>query len=329
MRAGPVAAVVFAAGRGTRMRSSVPKVLHEVAGEPLLTHVLRAVGEVAPERCVVVIGHGADLVRDRFGDAGVEFALQSEQLGTGHALRTAGAALGAWSGTTLVVNGDDVLLEGAPLGRLLEAHDAGGSGMTMLTYELRDPTGLGRVVRAGDGSVARIVEERDGDETVRALREINPGVYAFDEHVWEMLGRLDAGNAASEYYLTDVIAAYVARGLSVRAVRGDGDGTAPVGVNDRAQLAQAERIVHERVRARWLEAGVTMHDPATTYVASSVELARDVILEVGVVLRGATTVGEGAVVGAYAVLEDCAVGAGCHVVPHSVAHGARFDESGA
>jgi bifunctional UDP-N-acetylglucosamine pyrophosphorylase / glucosamine-1-phosphate N-acetyltransferase len=326
----PVAAVVLAAGRGTRMHSSLPKVLHEAAGAPLLAHVLAAVAAVAPRRRVVVVGHGADDVRSRFaGHGGIEFAFQARQLGTGDALRSAGEVLGEWPGTLLVVNGDDVLLEGATVHRLLDAQLRGGPGMTLVTEEVVDPSGLGRVVRAADGGVAAIVEERDADPATLAVREVNPGCYAFDSRVWSMLARLGTENAAGEYYLTDMVAAYLAAGRPVRAVRGGGDGLSPVGVNDRAQLAQAERVLRERVRRRWLAAGVTMHDPATTYVDPTVTLSADVVLEVGVVLRGATRVGPGARIGAYAVLEDCLVEAGAIVPAHAAARGRRFPAASA
>jgi bifunctional UDP-N-acetylglucosamine pyrophosphorylase / glucosamine-1-phosphate N-acetyltransferase len=319
-----VAAVVLAAGRGTRMKTTMPKVLHEVAGVPLLGHVVTAVSAASPARCVVVVGYGADQVRARFADAGVEFVHQEVLSGTGEALRVAGAALGPWTGTVLVVNGDDALLDAATVTRVLDAQRAGGPGMTLLTYRVDDPTGLGRIVRRADGGVARIVEERDADARTRAIREVNPGCYAFDARVWTLLAGLGTHNAAGERYLTDVVAAYLAAGVPVRAVEGEHDGTTPIGVNDRAQLARAERAVRDRIRRVWLAAGVTMHDPTTTYVDAGVTLAPDVVLEPGVVLRGATRVDEAAHVGAYAVLEDCHVTGGAHVTPHTVARGARF-----
>jgi bifunctional UDP-N-acetylglucosamine pyrophosphorylase / glucosamine-1-phosphate N-acetyltransferase len=327
-----VAAVVLAAGRGTRMHSALPKVLHEAAGVPLLGHVLAALEAGSPVRRVVVVGHGADAVRERFGRRddggrpgreGVEFALQSEQLGTADALRAAGAVLGAWPGTVLVANGDDVLLRGETVRRLLEAHHRGGAGMSLITTEVDEPTGLGRVVRDAGGGVRAIVEERDADDATRALHEVNPGLYAFDGGVWSLLEQLGRGNAAGEYYLTDMVAAYIDAGLPVRGVESGSDPAEPIGVNDRAQLAHAERFLRERVRRRWLEAGVTMHDPSTTFVDGSVELAPDVVLEVGVVLRGTTRVGEGARIGAYAVLEDCEVQPGAAVAPHTVERGER------
>jgi bifunctional UDP-N-acetylglucosamine pyrophosphorylase / glucosamine-1-phosphate N-acetyltransferase len=320
-----VAVVVLAAGQGTRMRSAKPKVLHDVAGKPILAHVLAAASVLAPERTVVVVGHGADEVRARCGLPGVEFALQSEQLGTGHAVLAAAEVLGPWGGTLLVLNGDAPLLTSESLARLLGAHHAGGEGMTLLTYEVDDPSGLGRVVRGADGRVERIVEERDTDAATRALREVSPGCYAFDPRVWGLLRSLGAGNAAGEYYLTDVVTAYLSAGLPVRAVLGDDESRLLVGVNDRAQLAEAERLLRDRTRRRWLEGGVTMQAPATTVIDDTVELGRDVELEPGVILRGRTRVGDGARIGAYAVIDDCTVAAGAQVAPLTVARGRRLD----
>jgi bifunctional UDP-N-acetylglucosamine pyrophosphorylase / glucosamine-1-phosphate N-acetyltransferase len=324
MTAGALAAVVLAAGRGVRMRTTLPKTLHEVAGRPLLEHVLAALEPLAPARRVVVVGYGAEAVIARLARDDVDFAHQEALLGTGDALRAAGRRLGPWRGDVVVVNGDDVLLEAAALRRLLDAHREGGAGMTLLTYEVEDPRGLGRIVRGPEGSVEQIVEERDADTATRALREVNPGSYVFDASVWELLEGLDPGNRAGEYYLTDVVAAYLAAGAPVRAVRGEHDGVAPLGVNDREQLARAERSLQGRLARRWLAEGVTMVAPASTFLDADVLLAPDVVLEPGVILRRGTVVGAGARIGAYAVLDGCNVEPGALVAPHTVATSQRF-----
>ncbi len=325
MSAARPAVIVLAAGQGTRMRSRWPKVLHEAAGRPLLEHVLRAARELDPETIAVVVGHGADEVRRRFADAGVTFVDQPRQRGTGDAVACCAATLAAHPGPFVVLSGDGPLVTPASLRRALAAHAAaGGEGMTLVTYEVEDPTGLGRVVRGPDGRVRAIVEERDADAATRALREVNPGTYVFDRRLWALLGELDDDNAAGEVYLTDLVAAYASAGLPLRAERSDDETRLLVGVNDRAQLALADRLLRDRLRRHWLAAGVTMVDPASVYVDDTVELATDVTLEPGVVLAGATRVGQGATVGAYAHLTDCTVGAGARVGPHTVASGRGF-----
>jgi bifunctional UDP-N-acetylglucosamine pyrophosphorylase/glucosamine-1-phosphate N-acetyltransferase len=323
------AVVVLAAGQGTRMRSRLPKVLHEAAGAPLLAHVLDAARTLDPEPLLVVVGHGADAVRARFADADVGFVLQERQRGTGDALAACAEALAGHPGPIVVVSGDGPLVEPASLRRLLDAHEAaGGEGMTMLTVEVDDPSGLGRVVRGRDGGVRAIVEERDADDATRALREVNPGTYAFDARVWDLLPTLGDANAAGELYLTDLVIAYLQDGRRVRAVRADDETRHLVGVNDRAQLAQADRILHDRRRRRWLAAGVTMTDPATVFLDADVALGIDVVLEPGVVLAEGTRVGEGARIGAYAHLRACDVEGGAHVAPHTVATGRTFRREG-
>lgn len=322
--------IVLAAGQGTRMRSRRPKVLHVAAGRPLLEHVLRAARAVEPASVTVVVGHGSAEVRARFAGAGAGFVEQVRQRGTGDAVASCADVLGQRAGPFVVLSGDGPLLTGETLRRLVEAHRAaGGNGMTLLTYEVDDPTGLGRVVRAPDGGVRAIVEERDADEATRALREVNPGTYVFDAGLWGLLAGLDDDNAAGELYLTDLVAAYRAAGAPVRAERGDDETRLLVGVNDRIQLSVADRLLRDRVRRRWLAAGVTMTDPASVFLDDDVTLGSDVTLEPGVVLAEGTRVGEGAWVGAYAHLSGCLVDAGGRVAPHTVATGRTFGRTDA
>lgn len=319
------AVVVLAAGQGTRMRSRLPKVLHEAAGAPLLAHVLDAARALDPDPLLVVVGHGADAVRDRFADAGVGFVLQERQRGTGDAVAVCAEALAGHPGPIVVLGGDGPMVEGASLTRLLDAHAAaGGEGMTLLTVEADDPTGLGRVVRGRDGGVRAIVEERDADDATRSLREVNPGTYAFDARLWDLLPTLGDANAAGEVYLTDLVVAYLQDGRRVRAVRAEDDTRLLVGVNDRLQLARADRLLRDRLRRRWMLAGVTMVDPDSVYVDADVALSIDVTLEPGVVLAEGTRVGEGARVGAFAHLAACEVLEGSRVPPHTVARGRTF-----
>jgi bifunctional UDP-N-acetylglucosamine pyrophosphorylase/glucosamine-1-phosphate N-acetyltransferase len=318
---GDLAVVILAAGHGTRMKSSLPKMLHEAAGRPILEHVLRAVRPLDPARTLVVVGHGAERLRERFGDAGVTFVLQERQLGTGHALRTALPELAGFGGDVMVLTGDAPLLTSETLAALRAGHRNTDAGMTMLTYRVEDPTGLGRIVRGDDGMFLRIVEEKDATAAEREIDEICPSFYIFDRHVAELADRLDNRNAQGEYYITALPGLYLEAGLPVNTVEGRDETGRLVGVNDRAQLAQAERILRERIRRRWLAEGVSMLAPEQTFIDDTVELSRDVLLEPGVVLRGSVRLGEGVRVGAYSVLEDVALGPGEVVPPHTVRSG--------
>ena len=319
-----LALVVLAAGKGTRMRSRLHKVLHPVAGRPMLEHVLRAAAPVGPERTVVVVGHGAAEVEARFSGMGVEFVFQREQLGTGHALLQSRELLERFDGDIMVLNGDAPLLTEAPLRSLHEHHRRTGAGMTLLTYEVDRPFGFGRVVRWRDGGVARIVEQGEVDEVTSSIREVNPGFYLFDRRVFSVAAGLRNDNPTGEYLITDLVALYSRAGHSVQAVLARDDAISVIGVNTRAQLAEAEQILRDRIRRGWLEEGVTMHCPDQTFIDDTVVLGRDVLLEPGVVLRGATRVGEGAQVGAYACLTDCLVNPEAVVAPHTVAVGVSF-----
>jgi bifunctional UDP-N-acetylglucosamine pyrophosphorylase / glucosamine-1-phosphate N-acetyltransferase len=321
---GELNVLVLAAGQGTRMRSALPKVLHEAAGRPLLEHVLRATRTLEPRRLVVVVGHGAERVRQRFEGQGVAFVEQAEQRGTGHALLCARPALEGSARGLLVLYGDQPLVRPETLEGLVDEQRRRG-GAVMLTYEVADPFGLGRVIRAPDGSVLRVVEEKDASTQERSIREVYPGAIVFDEAVFELADHLRDDNAAGEYYLTDMVELYRRSGRGLHAHRGWDEMRELVGVNTRSELARAEALLRARIRARWLEAGVTMHAPESTFIDDGVELAPDVILERGVLLRGTTRVGADARVGAYAVLEDCAVAPAATVPPHTVARGRAFD----
>ena len=320
-----LAVVVMAAGEGTRMRSRLPKVLHEVAGATLLDHVLRAAAALRAERTLVVVRHGAEQVRAHLSHSDVICVDQGPLDGTGAAVLATRSLLEGSSGPLVVLNGDAPLLTGDTLRRLVAAQVEGGEGMTLVTYEVADASGLGRVLRGDDDAVLGVIEERDASAEQRRVREVNPGTYAFDANLWRLLEGVGSQNRAGEYYLTDVVRAYRAAGLSVRGVRGEDETRLLVGVNDRAQLAQAERLLRGRTNRRWLEAGVTMQAPDSTVIDDAVRLAIDVVLEPGVMLLGACRIAEGARVGAYAVLRDCELGPGARVAPHTVAQDARFD----
>ena len=315
--AAPLAVVILAAGQGTRMKSALPKPLHEAAGRPLVEHVVRAALPLEPDKLIVVVGHGAELVKARLDEYPMTFVTQTEQRGTGHALLETKEALQGFEGRILVLNGDGPLLRTETLRALLDTPNSSG-GMSLLVCEVADPTGLGRIVREeGSGDVTRIVEEKDATPPERAIREVNPGIYVFGPEVFALAGGLSSANAAGEYYLTDLVSLYLTAGRAVRAVRVD-DETEVLGVNDRRHLAHIDRLLRERVRDRWLLAGVTMIAPEQIFIDDTVLLAPDVTLYPGVWLRGETVVGGGAVVGPCAHLENCRVAEGAVVAPHTV-----------
>lgn len=315
----PAAVVVLAAGEGTRMRSATPKVLHTLAGRSMLAHALATARALDPERVTVVVRHGRDLVVDhlRQVDPEVIVADQDDVPGTGRAVQVALAALderGPVTGAVVVMAGDVPLLDAGTLGELLAAHAADGNAVTLLSTEVLDPTGYGRVVRGPDGGVTRIVEEKDADDEQRAIREINTSTYVFDAEVLRSaLARLGRDNAAGEVYLTDVVALAHGEGRRVHALLTD-DPASVEGVNDRVQLAVLRAELNRRILEEWMRAGVTVVDPATTWVDVDVELAQDVTLLPGTQLHGATVVAQGATIGPDTTLTDVEVGPGAVVV---------------
>ena len=322
MSARPFAVIILAAGGGTRMKSATPKVLHQVAGRALVEHVVAASRGLDPEHLVVVVGHGRDQVQARLQATAPDVitTVQHEQNGTGHAVRVTleqlaerGIVADEDAGPVIVLTGDTPLLTGATLHTLAETFHTTGSAVTVLTARLDDPTGYGRIVRDASGDVAGIVEHKDADEATLAIDEINSGMYAFDATVLAgALGRLTTDNAQGEEYLTDVLGIARADGLRVTGAETE-DPDELLGVNDRSQLAEASAILQMRINTAWMKAGVTMLDPATTYIDVDVELAPDVTLEPGSILRGATTVASGAVIGPDTTLVDCEVGEGAAI----------------
>jgi bifunctional UDP-N-acetylglucosamine pyrophosphorylase / glucosamine-1-phosphate N-acetyltransferase len=305
----PAAVIVLAAGEGTRMKSSTPKVLHQIGGRPLIDHAVMAARELDPQHLVVVVGHGRDRVAEhvRTAFADVLTAVQDVQLGTGHAVSCALDALPPLSGVAVVTYGDVPLLSGETLQELVRIHESRGDGVTVLTAELPNPSGYGRIVRDGSGTVVGIVEDKDADAAQLAIREINSGIYAFDADLLAAaLGKLSTHNAQGELYLTDVVALARAEGRTVSALRTD-DVWQTEGVNDRVQLAALHRELNARLLDRWMRDGVTVIDPATTWVDVTVSLARDVTLLPGVQLHGSTSVAEGASVGPDCTLTDCVI----------------------
>jgi bifunctional UDP-N-acetylglucosamine pyrophosphorylase/glucosamine-1-phosphate N-acetyltransferase len=311
------AVVVLAAGEGTRMRSATtPKVLHPLLGRTMLGHVVHAARALEPQHLVVVVGHAREQVAAHLAevDPAATAVVQEPQNGTGHAVQVALAGLDALSGTVVVVLGDAPLLRTETLRELVAAHEREGAATTVLTAVLDDPTGYGRVVRDASGAVTEIVEHKDADDAVRAVREINSGVFAFDaEHLRDAIGRLDTDNAQGELYLTDVLGLHREAGLVVRAHVAP-DAAETMGVNDRVQLSEARRLLRDRLVEQHQRSGVTVVDPLTTWVDVDVEIAPDATIQPGTFLQGGTRVAAGAVVGPDSTLVDCEVGEGAKVV---------------
>ncbi|MER6214674.1 bifunctional UDP-N-acetylglucosamine diphosphorylase/glucosamine-1-phosphate N-acetyltransferase GlmU [Streptomyces sp. NPDC001272] len=321
----PAAVVVLAAGEGTRMKSATPKVLHEICGRSLVGHVVAASRELDPTHLVVVVGHAREQVTAHLAgiDAGVRTATQYEQNGTGHAVRMALEELGGpLTGTVIVVCGDTPLLTGATLRALAETHEADGNAVTVLTAEVPDSTGYGRIVRdEATGAVTAIVEHKDATDAQRAIREINSGVFAFDGTLLaDALGKVRTDNSQGEEYLTDVLGILREAGHRVGAAVG-GDHREILGINNRVQLAEARALLNARLLERAMLAGVTVVDPAGTFVDVGVTFGQDALIHPGTQLLGATHVGEGAEVGPNTRLKDTRVGAGARV-DNTVADGA-------
>lgn len=313
--------LILAAGEGTRMRSATPKVLHPIAGRPLVEHAVRAAAGLKPEHLVVVIGHGRERVAEHLAtlaeDLGmpVATAVQEQQNGTGHAVECALEVIPAGlTGTVLVSYGDVPLLDTETLQSLLADHEGARRAVTVLTAVVEDPSGYGRIERGDDGEVLNIVEHKDCTPAQLEINEINSGVYAFDAQVLaDGLRRLHTNNAQGELYLTDILAIARGDGGAVGALVVD-DPWLTEGVNDRVQLATLGAELNRRIIERWQRAGVTVVDPASTWLDADVTLGQDVVIEPGVQLKAGTTIGAGAVIGPDTTLISVQVGEGASVV---------------
>jgi bifunctional UDP-N-acetylglucosamine pyrophosphorylase/glucosamine-1-phosphate N-acetyltransferase len=309
----PLEVIVLAAGQGKRMRSDLPKVLHPIGGRPLLAHVLDAARALNPRKTVVVHGHGADKVRAAFAQAPVEWVLQSEQLGTGHAVQQAMPHT-SHDGDILILYGDVPLVRPESLKRLVEA---AREGVAVMTTEVDEPKGYGRIVRKPDGSVERIVEEKDASSAERAIREINAGFMALGgKRLQGWLGKIGNRNAQKEYYLTDVVTLAVKEGVRVAAVKVD-DPVEVAGVNSKAELAALERAFQRGQAMRLMDAGVSLADPARIDVRGELDCERDVTIDVNCVFEGRVRLGEGVRIGPNCVLRNVSVGAGSEVLAFS------------
>ena len=309
----PLEIVILAAGQGKRMRSSLPKILHPLAGRPLLSHVLDTARALAPRRIIVVHGNGAEQVRTAFADAQVEWALQAEQLGTGHAVQQALPSISP-DADVLILYADVPLVRSDTLKRLL---DAGRDGLAVMTAELAEPTGYGRIVRQASGNVARIVEQRDASASELALREVNAGFMAMSaRRLAGWLGKLTNRNAQREYYLTDVVSLAVGEGVPVRAVK-VGDAWEVAGVNSKRELAALERQYQAKEADRLLGEAVTLADPARIDVRGELTCGADVAIDVNCVFEGKVTLADGVRIGPNCLLRNVRIGAGTQILAFS------------
>jgi bifunctional UDP-N-acetylglucosamine pyrophosphorylase / glucosamine-1-phosphate N-acetyltransferase len=311
----PAAVVILAAGEGTRMKSRTPKVLHEVSGRSLLGHAIAAAGELEPQRLVVVVGHAREQVGAAVSaaDPDADIVIQDQQLGTGHAVRMVIESVGTIPGTVLVTYGDMPLLRAQTLRDLVDEHHAAGNAVTVLTAR-GDAAGYGRIVRDDSGAFLRIVEERDASPAERAIDEYNSGCYALDgELLADAIKRVTTDNAQGQEYLTDVVDILRRDGHRVGAMVA-ADAGEIAGVNDRIQLAQVRRALNDRILADWMRAGVTVVDPASTWVDVTVTIGQDAEIGPQVQLEGSTVIGAGAKVGAGCLLTDTTVGEDAELV---------------
>jgi bifunctional UDP-N-acetylglucosamine pyrophosphorylase/glucosamine-1-phosphate N-acetyltransferase len=319
-RSTPLAAIVLAAGKGTRMMSSRPKVLHEVCGRPLAYYPVRRALEVGADPVVAVVGHEAgrveEVLRAAFPGAPLLFALQREQLGTAHAVLAAKGALRGFRGHVLILSGDTPLLQRSTLDAVVETKRGAGAALAFATMHLENPSGYGRVVHAPDGGPALVVEERDATLEEKAIHEVNAGLYCADaDFLWDTLGRVDAKNAKREFYLTDLVA-LAAEGPGAVTTR-----VSPVeasGVNDQEELSLAARALTRRFTTALMKAGVTIEDPERFDCDEEVVVGPDTVIEPGVRLRGRTRIGAGCRIGQGAILTDTTVEDGAVVKPYCV-----------
>jgi bifunctional UDP-N-acetylglucosamine pyrophosphorylase/glucosamine-1-phosphate N-acetyltransferase len=301
--------IILAAGQGKRMHSNLPKVLHPVAGKALAQHVIETARSLEPEKLVVVFGHGGEVVRSTLDSADIFWAKQEPQLGTGHAVAQALSAISS-NGQTLVLYGDVPLTKASTLKRLLQA---GKDGLSILTVEMANPSGYGRIVRDKSGKVQRIVEEKDATAEEKLIREVNTGIMAIPSaRLADWLGGLSNKNAQGEYYLTDIVALAVAEGVLVHTAQPDGEWEV-LGVNSKVQLAELERVHQRNIADAMLVGGVRLADPNRIDVRGEVTYGRDVSIDVGCVFEGVVELGDAVEVGPYCILKNVKVGAGTRI----------------
>lgn len=313
-------AVILAAGQGTRMKSKLPKVVHKVMGKCMVEHAIHAAWQAGADEICVVVGHGAETVKSEIlsmkQPSGITFVTQEQQLGTGHAVRCAREFIGT-EGETLILFGDTPLITGATLKKLVCTHRTEGNSITVLSAVLDNPAGYGRIIRDADGMFAKSVEHKDATEEERRCREINSGMYVFESaSLYQALDLLKNDNAQGEYYLPDTLMIIKAQGLKVDAMVVD-DATEIEGVNSRVQLAAAEKIMKLRINRAWMEAGVTIIDPETTYIGPDVRIENDVVIYPDTFITGNTVIKADSVIGPFSYLQNAVVDEGSELLPYT------------
>lgn len=317
-----LAVTILAAGKGTRMRSSLPKVLHQLAGRPMIDHVVEAARSLSPEHISIVYGHGGDAVQQALPAADIHWAEQAEQLGTGHAVAQSLPLI--CQDKVLILYGDVPLIQSDTLKQCLAQVDA--HNICLITLTMTNPQGYGRIVRAANGAIERIVEQKDATPDELTINEVNTGILACPrDFLASALPQLSSNNAQGEYYLTDVVALAVAQGLGVTNVQ-PANGWEVDGVNDRVQLARLERIYQRQQAEALMRAGASLADPARVDIRGRVNVGQDVSIDVNVVFEGEVSLGENVVIGPNCVLRNASIGAGSHIKANSIIDGATVAE---
>jgi bifunctional UDP-N-acetylglucosamine pyrophosphorylase/glucosamine-1-phosphate N-acetyltransferase len=321
-----VAVIILAAGQGTRMKSDLPKVLHQVGGKALYLHVLETAKALRPSRLAVVVGHGADEVRRVYGGSDVIWVKQAEQLGTAHAVQCAKSGLSDFSGDVLIMSGDVPLIRERTLRSLLDCHRNKRAVLTILTAHLDNPTGYGRILRDSAGAVVATVEEKDATGEQRRIQEVNAGLYvAQTEFLFSALEQVGTANRQGEYYLPDVIGIGARQGCKIAAVRAD-DPTETMGINTREELARMEKTLRDRINKKWMDAGVTLKDPETTYIEDGVTIGRDTIIGPNTQLCGTTAIGARCRIDGSAYVVNTEIGDGVHLLFSVVLMNSRIEQ---
>ena len=300
--------ILLAAGQGTRMKSALPKVLHPLAGKALFLHGLASARRLAPELVAIVVGHGANAVREAYGGTDVSWVIQEKQLGTGHAVLCAAATFKDFDGDIVILSGDVPLIREETLREMVGHHRNRRAAVTLLTTVLDEPKGYGRILRDGEGAITAIVEEKDASEAQRKVREINAGVYvASASFLFAALDRINNDNQQGEYYLPDIVAIALGQGKKVETVQAS-DGREVMGINSREELAFMEKNLRQSINKKWMAAGVTFKDPDTTYIEESVTIGKDTVIGPNTHLQGKTTIGERCQIDGSAFITDMEIG---------------------
>jgi bifunctional UDP-N-acetylglucosamine pyrophosphorylase / glucosamine-1-phosphate N-acetyltransferase len=314
----PLSVVILAAGKGTRMKSDLPKMLHPLLGKPMVGYVLDAAKSLKPAKNIMVVGHQAERVREAFRGWIGTFVNQSPQLGTGHALKVTQKELGSFQGTVLVLSGDVPLIEKGTLKKLLRFHLSGRAVLTLISTAVKDPKGYGRIIRDPQKQLVRIVEEKEASQQERLIREINTGLYAFDsEFLFSALSGLTRKNRQKEYYLTDLVQSAREKGLPM-AVLCHSNPEEVLGINDREELARSGQVLRQRILKEWMHRGVTIIDPLTTYIEGTVQIGPDTVIAPFTSIRGKTRIGSHCEIQSHVVIDAATLEDGIAISPFSL-----------